>query len=131
LSAAGSGDSGFTLIEVIGAMVIFAIGVLVATSLSRDLTTLNRDARLRSEAAVIGRQLLDSLAVLSYDDFLVGGTVSGTVDLEGSPYARSYTTSQFGPRTREVLVRVVPPVDDGLSCRGTTFCATLYVVEEW
>jgi hypothetical protein len=112
-------------------MVIFAFGVIMAASLSRDLSRLNRDARLRSEAATIGREMLDPLATLSYGDFVIGGVVLGTVTVEGLAYSRSFTSSQIGPRTREVLVRVVPPIDDGLSCRGTTFCATMYAVEEW
>lgn len=132
MSAGGPGrNTGFTLIEVIGAMVIFAVGILVATSLSRDLTRLNRDARFRSEAATIGRELLDSLATLSYDDFTIGVSFEENIALEGVSYTRSFTSEQFGPRTREVNVKVVPPIDDGLACRGTTFCATHYVVEEW
>jgi hypothetical protein len=112
-------------------MVIFAVGVLVAATLSRDLTALNRDARVRSEAAGVGLQMLDSLATLAYDDFAVGATVAGIVTVEGVNYSRSFSPIQFGPRTIEVQVKVVPPTDDGLTCLGTTFCAKMYVVEEW
>lgn len=124
-------NQGFTLIEVMGALVIFAGGVIVATALSSGLSALIRDAKFRSETAVIGRQTLDSLSTLEYDDFSVGSATENTVTVDGEEYTRSWTVTQTNVRTLEILVNVAPPIDDELDCLGSSFCGSIYVVEEW
>ncbi len=121
-----SSRSGFTLIEVVGALLIFSIGVLLAGYLSSGLTTLTRDATLRSEVTAIGQQTLDSLDALPYTSLPAGGPVESEVTIEGRTYTRTWTVTQSGIRTKEVLVDVESSVDD-----GPTFSRATYLVENW
>ena len=121
-----NGRDGFTLIEVVGALLIFSIGVLLAGYLSNALTTLARDSTLRSEVTAIGQQTLDSLSALPYSTLPDGTAVENQVTIEGRTYTRSWTVTQLGLRSRQVLVEVESPVAD-----GPTFSRIVYLSEFW
>jgi prepilin-type N-terminal cleavage/methylation domain-containing protein len=116
---------GFTLIEVIAALVIFSTGVILAASLSRALTTQLSHSTLRSEVAALGRQTLDSLAMVPYEE-LVPGSGSDSPELSSRTFTREWTVIQDGPRARRIEVEIVPPLAGGPSFAGTT-----YAVEPW
>jgi type IV pilus modification protein PilV len=59
---------GFTLIEVLIAMAIFAIGVLAVTSMQMRSISLNTSARLQTEASTLAVDWMERLLVLPYDD---------------------------------------------------------------
>ena len=69
---------GFTLIEVIGALVIFSAGVLMVMSLTGTLSLRMERAAIRSELAVRGQERLDSLEILDYSALTVGTTFATT-----------------------------------------------------
>jgi prepilin-type N-terminal cleavage/methylation domain-containing protein len=119
-------ERGFTLIEVIGALVLFASGLLIAGLLSGGLTIQMRNASLRSEAGALGRQTVDSLAVLPYGDLSAGTAVQHTVTVQGRTFTRRWTVSQEGPRTLRVFVEVEPPI-----AGAPGFSAVTYLVEDW
>ncbi len=56
LKAPGLSAAGFTLIEVIGALVIFSLGVLGVMQLGVTLSVRMEEAALRSELAVVGQE---------------------------------------------------------------------------
>lgn len=116
---------GFTLIEVLGAIVIFAVGVLVAARLSVGLSAEIENAALRSAVVVEGQELLDSLSAVPYDSLAVGST-SDTLILRNREFARHVTISESGPRVRGVKVLIEP-----LSPPAPVFSTTTYVFERW
>ena len=115
---------GFTLIEVIGAILVFAVGVLMAARLSGVLSTQIETSALRSEVVVVGQEVLDSLSVRDYAEVAVGTTVD-TLTLRGKAFERTVAVSQVEPRLREVEVTVFPLV------AGPAFSATSYLAEPW
>jgi len=117
---------GFTLIEVIGALVIFSGGVLVALSLSRALSSQMSHATLRSEVTTLGRQALDSISLLPYDSVVPGSPSTDSPQLSGRTFTRTIEVSQDGVRTRRVEVTVESPLAGGPAFTGTGF-----VVQTW
>jgi prepilin-type N-terminal cleavage/methylation domain-containing protein len=67
-----SARAGFTLIEVIGALVIFSVGVLMVIQVSGALGTQMRYAGIRSELAVHANQRLDSLHAEAFASVATG-----------------------------------------------------------
>lgn len=120
------GRRGFTLIEVVGALVIFSAGVLLALSLSRGLTGQMARATLRSEATLLGRQTLDSIAMLPYASVVPGAPAVDAPMVSGRTFTRTVTVVQEGIRTRRIEVAIEPPLAD-----APGFSATGYVMESW
>jgi hypothetical protein len=111
---------------VIGALVIFSGGVILAVSLSRALTTQMSHATVRSEVSALGRQTMDSLSVLRYDEAVPGGPQVDSPQLSGRTFTRTITVAQDGVRTRRIQVEIVSPLAGGPTFNGTT-----WVVERW
>ena len=59
-------NSGFTLIEVLIALAIFAIGILALTSLQAVYIGGNSSARMQTEATSLAAQWLERLKILPY-----------------------------------------------------------------
>jgi type II secretion system protein I len=70
-----TGNSGFTLIEVLVALAIFAIGILALTSLQAVYIGGNSSARMQTEATTLAAQMLERLKILPFehDDLDSGG----------------------------------------------------------
>jgi prepilin-type N-terminal cleavage/methylation domain-containing protein len=117
--------NGFTLIEVLGALVVFSLAVLMATSLTSALAVQMRYSSIRSELASRAQSALDSVAILPYDSVDVGNT-QDTVLIQGSAYRHTLTILQLQPRIREVQVSLAP-----LSPPGPQFRVVTYVVAPW
>jgi len=58
---------GFTLIEVLVAMAIFAIGILAVAGLQIRSINLNSSARMQSEATIVAVDVMERLASLPYE----------------------------------------------------------------
>ena len=67
---------GFTLIEVMIAMAIFAVGIMAVFSLQITAINQNAAARIQTEATTIGVQHMELLMALPYDDFLLSADES-------------------------------------------------------
>ncbi len=111
---------GFTLIEVIGALVIFSIGVLAVIGLGGTLTLQMERAALRSEIALVGQERLDSLELVDYTALTLGTTTSST-SIRGEAYTWSLTVSDSTAVIRHVALSGVPSSGSGPSFRGSAF----------
>jgi len=111
---------GFTLIEVIGALVIFSMGVLALVLLGGTLSVQMEGAALRSELAVVGQARLDSLELVDYTILNVGSTTS-SASIRGETYTWTVTVADSTSLLRHVRVSGVPDSGSGPSFSGSTF----------
>lgn len=98
---ASLGRAGFTLIEVVGALVIFAVGILMIMQVGGALATQMRYAGVRSQIAVLAGEQIDSLESMPFDS-ITAGTSEDTVAVQGWSYRRRVTVSTLTP----VLARI-------------------------
>lgn len=92
-----SNREGFSLIEVIVAMVILAIGILSMGASTGYVLTQVRAAELRTDRMVAVRQVSETLRALSWDDL---------------PFACSGSTFTSGPFTVSCTIHAVPGAID-------------------
>ncbi len=86
---------GFTLIEVLIAMSIFAIGILAVTTLQMRSINQNASARMQTEATTLAADWMEMLLALPYDD--------PRLDEASSPYQ-----VQNGPYTIQCTIEEDP-----------------------
>lgn len=98
--------AGFTLIEVIAALVIFAVGILMIMRVSGALGTQMRYAGARSEIVALADERLDSIESTPFDS-LIAGTQEDTVDVQGWPYLRRTSVFPLTPVLARVEVELV------------------------
>jgi len=118
-------NGGFTLIEVIAALVVFSMGVLMVLGLTGSLNRRLENAGLRSKVAVEVQKRLDSLQLIPYDSFRVG-TVSDTVLIQGRVFDTRLRVLQSTPLVREVEVTV-----EGADGTGPVITSSLFVLRSW
>ncbi|MEX0836819.1 MAG: prepilin-type N-terminal cleavage/methylation domain-containing protein [Gemmatimonadota bacterium] len=116
---------GFTLIEVVAALVIFSVGVLMVIRLSTASTTQMRYAGVSSALALRAAERLDSLEAEPFAS-LTPGTDADTFVVSGLSYARVVTLTSLTPLLARVEVALTPV--DG---QGPTLATTSYVAETW
>ncbi|MFC1575414.1 hypothetical protein ACFL5A_02045 [Gemmatimonadota bacterium] len=119
------GSEGFTLIEVIGALVVFSVGVLMVLSLTGVVAMQMNAAGLRSMVNVAVQNKLDSLQLQPYDSLTVGSSTEDLVFM-GETFIRTQTVLQATALVREVEVSVEPA--DGL---GPNLTASSFVTRSW
>jgi prepilin-type N-terminal cleavage/methylation domain-containing protein len=71
-------QEGFTLIEVLIAMAIFAVGILALAGLQVTYIGGNASAQMQTEATALGAQVIEHLKSLPYD--------AAELDVAGSPH---------------------------------------------
>jgi len=113
---------GFTLIEVIGALVIFSVGVLMFVQVSGALGVRMRRAGTTSELSVFASERLDSLEAEPFTA-LVPGIASDSIEVEGLEYARTVTITVVTPLLKRIDVSLVPAEGSGPSHAVTTYTA--------
>ena len=118
-------SAGFTLIEVVGALVVFSLGVLLVLNLSTTLSTQMQQSVLRSTVIVEVQEALDSLAVRPYDSLTVGNQ-QDTLWIRGILYSRTKSVTQSHPVTRQVSVTLEP-----LNGTGPSYGASAIVLQTW
>ena len=116
----GPSADGFTLIEVIGALVIFTMGVLAVVLVTNTLSVQMERAALRSELALVGQERLDSLELVDYVDLTVGTTTS-SASIRGETYAWQVIVSDSTALIRHVAVTGIPSSGSGPSFSGSAF----------
>lgn len=119
------GRHGFTLIEVIGALVIFAFGVLMVIQSSGALSTRMGYAARTSEVVVRAHEWVDSLEALPVHS-LSTGTRSDTVTVGGVPYRREAVVSRRTALLVDLTVSL-SPVDGG----GPVYTAHSHAAASW
>lgn len=117
--------TGFTLIEVMGALVVFSLGILMILGLTGVLNTQMDYASLRGQVAITVQNRLDSLQVVPYDSLAVGTTTDALV-LNGKSYNRTHRILQVSAMVRELEVTVAPA--DGI---GPSLTASGFVGRVW
>ena len=75
---------GFTLIEVLIAMAIFAIGILAVTSMQIRSINQNASARIQTEATTLAVDWMEQLLSLPYEDAWLDEAASPLEAVEGS-----------------------------------------------
>lgn len=117
---------GFTLIEVIGALVIFSVGVLMVLQLSGALSRQMEYAAKSSELVARAQQRLDSLEATPFDSLVVA-TRQDTLTLRGTPYRMTTTVASVTAILKRIDVTVAP-VTDGT---GPAQALTSYTAAKW
>ncbi len=119
---------GFTLIEVIGALVIFSVGVLMVMNLTGTLSLRMERAAIRSELSVRGQERLDSLEFLDYNAILppecilpLPCTAFATTEVRGSSFYWLVTVTDSTALARHAKVWLLPSSGSGPSFTGSTF----------
>src|SRR6185436_2959429 len=104
--------AGFTLIEVIGAVLIFSVGVITVLSMTSALSRRTEYAAVSSVLNVLGQQRLDSLSVLTYSS-VATGTTTDTVTVRSIQFRRRLVVSQFSPLVKKLDLTLNPLVGSG------------------
>jgi Tfp pilus assembly protein PilV len=116
---------GFTLIEVIGAILIFSLGVIMVLKITSALSARTEYAAVSSTINVMGQQRLDSLSVAPYPSVLVG-TTTDTLRVRGLLYRRQLVVTQYSPLVKKLDFTLSPFVG-----AGPTFDASTYLRDSW
>jgi prepilin-type N-terminal cleavage/methylation domain-containing protein len=124
----GSGPlrGGFTLIEVICALVIFSLGVLMVLKLTGALSKQLEYATKTSEVVARTQERLDSLEAVPFDSLSLG-TRMDTVSVRGVPYVRTATVSRITGSLYQIDVRMAPTV----AGRGPSISSQSYSAAQW
>ena len=120
-----TGTAGFTLIEVIGALVIFSLGVLMVIQVSDALGVQMRYAGVRSQLVVLANERLDSL-----ESEPVGSVTTGTtqydVTVDGIEYECTVTVTQVTPALARFEVSLAAADGEGPGHSVTSYNSTAW-----
>jgi len=114
---------GFTLIESLIAMVVFAVGILGMVAMQTVATRVTTDARLRSEAAAAADELLARMQSASratvaaeyatggtrFNDWLVNRLAAPGTGLPGANATVTFGAVGADPNTVRIVITWVPP----------------------
>lgn len=125
MRARGRRGGGFTLIEVMGALVIFSLGVLLTLGLTESMTEQLERAGIRSELTARARTALDSLEAQGFTA-LAPGSWTGHLTVRGRRYSETLRVAPFSPLVRELSVTLEPE-----SGSGPRHTVTSYVSGRW
>jgi prepilin-type N-terminal cleavage/methylation domain-containing protein len=119
-------DRGFSLIEVIAALVIFSTGVLMVLRLTTALSARMEYSATASEVAVRSQERLDSLESLPFDSLALG-TTADTLTIQGAQYVRTVVVTSVTGILYQIQVTTVRM--DGEA--GPSSAATSYAAGHW
>lgn len=120
------GSRGFTLIEVIAALVIFSMGVLMVLGLTQSLSTQMRWAAATSELVVRTEERLDSLESLDFDSLRLG-TRNDTLSIQGVSYRGVQRVTSVTGLLYQLQISLTPVT----SGAGPSYSATSYSSAKW
>lgn len=101
---------GFTLVEVMVALVILATGALAVTQLSLSVAVLMQQSTAKTELIAHAENKLEEVQARDFDE-LVAGTETDTVSVRGRPYLRRITITAPNSRMREIRVALDSEVE--------------------
>lgn len=100
---------GFTLIEVLIAMAIFAIGILAVTSMQIRSINQNASARLQTEATTLAVDWMEQLLSLPYEDTWLD-EAAGPFQAQSGSYTIVWTVNEdpkgYGLPIKQINVQV-------------------------
>ena len=118
---------GFTLIEVMVAMVIFAVGILALAGMQSNYISGNARARLQTEATALGAHVIEQLRSMPFDGADLDPATNPHQPPAGStgPYDVQWTVTDNAPvnNTKTVNVVVAPVNRNGRTVRISTIIA--------
>lgn len=117
---------GFTLIEVVGALVIFSVGVLMVLQLSGTLGRQMEWAAKSGALVAMAHERLDSLEALPFAS-LSEGTTTETVTVRGIEYTRTVTVTAITAVLYQIDIDLEP--NGGVPAPG--YGATTYSAASW
>jgi prepilin-type N-terminal cleavage/methylation domain-containing protein len=117
---------GFTLIEVIGALLIFSVGVIMLLQITNSLAERLEWAALNSLITAEGRERLDSLDALDYTSLPVATDID-TLSFRGISYRLTQQVTQFTALVRRAQVTLQPLG----TAEGPTFQASVFSSGAW
>ena len=101
---------GFTLVEVMVALVILAIGALAVTHLALSVAVLMQQSSAKTELIALAENRLESVQARPYAD-IDPGVELDTVRVRGTPYIRRVTITAPNSRTRQIAIDLRSPVE--------------------
>ncbi len=116
---------GFTLIEVIGALLIFSVGVIMVLSVTSALSRRMEYSAVKSVINVQGQHRMDSLMTQPYAAVSVGTTTT-SLTVRGISYTRRLQVTQKSPLLRVAYLRIYPATSV-----WPTFADSTYVRDVW
>ena len=91
-------QAGFTLIEVMITLAIFAIGILAVSAMQITAVNQNSGSRMQTEATAVAEQLLERLMALPYDHDMLSADANRNPHQQSvGAYIVSWTVSTPGP----------------------------------
>jgi len=118
---------GFTLIEVMVAMAIFAVGILALAGLQTNYISGNAQARLKTEATALGGHVIEQLRSMPFDAPDLDPATNPHQPPAGSagPYDVQWNVDSDNPvnNTKTVTVVVTPINRNGRPVRLSTIIA--------
>lgn len=123
---AGPGRGGFTFIEVIGALLIFSVGVIMVLDLTGALSRQMEIAAKTSVLVVRVQERLDSLEALPFDSLTLGSEQE-TVSIRGTDYLFTATVSEV----TGVLYRMDITLAPAVAGTGPTHSLTSFAAAPW
>jgi prepilin-type N-terminal cleavage/methylation domain-containing protein len=116
---------GFTLIEVLGALLVFSMGVLMTLNLTDSMGEQLRRSGVKSELLALARTQLDSLEAEAGPG-LAPFNRTETVTVAGQRYTQTLSAATYSPLVVELQVRLEPS-----GGRGPRQTLTSYVSGSW
>lgn len=112
-------ESGFTLIEVMVALVIFTFGIMAVLGMQVSAIQGNMDAQNITEAASVGANRVEELITQSYTGTDLTDGTHGPVYEDNNKYRMDWTVSTNGDTTKSVNLTV--QWADGTSTRKVAY----------
>lgn len=122
----GGRRAGFTLIEVMGALIIFSLGVLMTLNLTDSMSEQLARAAIRSEIMARARTSLDSLEAEGFGGVALG-SVQRDITVRGRSYRETLQVSSFSP----LVIQIIVAVDPVSGARGPSHSLTSYLSGDW
>lgn len=118
--------AGFTLIETIGALLIFTVALGMVIQLSGALGRQLENAAVSSQLVVLAEARLDSLRAVPFEA-LQAGTDLDTMSVLGRGYEREWTITEQSPLVVRIDVEVRPTEGE----LGPRYALQSYVAGGW
>ena len=101
----GHAAAGFTLVEVVVAMIVLTAATLGLVQLAATASLLARDSMAATELSTLAQNALEAAREAGYSGNQPGVSAD-TVEVRGRLYARRLTVTDEGTRTREVRIDI-------------------------
>jgi len=133
-------ESGFTLVEVVVAMLVFTVGIVALAQLMAVTMQMQAHGRNQTSAVRLAQDRLDQLMSLNFDtsapvQITVGDSLSENVenyfDTDIAGYTRRWMIEagpDGDPDLRQITIRVIPDVQDR---RTATPFELMSIIRRW